>query len=178
MLTFGSLFAGIGGFDLGLERAGMRSLWQVEKDKFCQRILAKHWPDVKRYDDVCELPWWLHYDPASLAPVDLICGGFPCQPHSVAGRRQGDGCCSGNDALSRGGRLAQREGVLSGGARTLSAVEAPCRWPTEPCVGRVAHGIPSRVDRIAALGNAVVPEVVEEIGRMIVAAHYAGQEAA
>lgn len=51
-LTFGSLFAGIGGFDLGLERAGMKCRWQVEIDPYCLKVLAKHWPDVKRYEDV------------------------------------------------------------------------------------------------------------------------------
>jgi DNA (cytosine-5)-methyltransferase 1 len=51
-LTFGSLFAGIGGFDLGLERAGMECRWQVEIDGYCRRVLAKHWPEVPRYEDV------------------------------------------------------------------------------------------------------------------------------
>lgn len=75
-LTFGSLFAGIGGFDLGLERAGMRCLWQVEKDDYCRQVLAKHWPNVTRYEDVKDV------GRANLAPVDLICGGFPCQEPS------------------------------------------------------------------------------------------------
>jgi len=83
MLTFGSLFAGIGGFDLGLERAGMRCAWQVEIDDYCQRVLAKHWPDIERYADVREC------GAHNLKAVDLICGGFPCQPHSVAGKRRG-----------------------------------------------------------------------------------------
>ncbi len=82
-LTFGSLFAGIGGFDLGFERAGMRCAWQVEIDDFCQQVLAKHWPDVPRLGDVRNV------GRHNLAPVDIICGGFPCQPHSVAGKRQG-----------------------------------------------------------------------------------------
>lgn len=82
-MTFGSLFAGIGGFDLGLERAGMKCLWQCERDKFCNKVLAKHWPEVTRYDDITTL------DATALTPVDLICGGFPCQPFSVAGKRKG-----------------------------------------------------------------------------------------
>lgn len=82
MLTFGSLFAGIGGFDLGLERSGMVCKWQVEIDPFCQRVLAKHWPNVQRYSDVREC------GSHNLEPVDVICGGFPCQPHSLAGRRK------------------------------------------------------------------------------------------
>ena len=81
--TFGSLFAGIGGFDLGFERAGMVCRWQVEIDEFCQKVLAKHWPDVTRYGDVREC------GKHNLEAVDLICGGFPCQDVSVAGKRAG-----------------------------------------------------------------------------------------
>ena len=81
--TFGSLFAGIGGFDLGLERAGWQCRWQVEIDDFCNRVLEKHWPHVKRYRDIRELR------EGDLEPVDLICGGFPCQDISDAGRCAG-----------------------------------------------------------------------------------------
>lgn len=55
-VTFGSLFAGVGGFDRGFERAGMSCAWQVEKDESCQRVLAHHWPNVPRFEDVRELP--------------------------------------------------------------------------------------------------------------------------
>ena len=87
MLTFGELFAGIGGMGRGLEMAGMRCVWQVERDEFCRRVLAKHWPDVRRHEDVCTYP-----PDDSWEVPDLICGGFPCQPVSVAGkqRRQAD----------------------------------------------------------------------------------------
>jgi DNA (cytosine-5)-methyltransferase 1 len=89
-LTFGSLFAGIGGMDLGLERAGMECRWQVEIDPFCQKVLAKHWPQVKRYGDIRTIQG------TELEPVDLICGGFPCQDVSFAGQRVGiDGPRSG-----------------------------------------------------------------------------------
>jgi len=81
-VRFGSLFAGIGGLDLGLERAGMECAWQVEVDDYCRRVLTKHWPDVPKYGDIREL----NLD--RLERVDLVAGGFPCQPVSVAGRRK------------------------------------------------------------------------------------------
>ncbi len=79
MFTFGSLFAGIGGIDLGLERAGMICRWQVEVDPFRQAVLAKHW-DVPRYSDIREV------DFEQVEKVNLIAGGFPCQPVSTAGK--------------------------------------------------------------------------------------------
>jgi DNA (cytosine-5)-methyltransferase 1 len=83
-LTVGSLFSGIGGIDLGLERAGMRVVWQSEVDPYCCRVLAKHWPDVPNLGDVKLIDW------EQVERVDLICGGYPCQPFSVAGRQRGD----------------------------------------------------------------------------------------
>lgn len=81
MLTIGSLFSGIGGLELGLERAGLGPVkWQVEIDPFCRDVLAKYWPDVERFEDV---------NTATPSRVDLICGGFPCQPVSTAGKRRG-----------------------------------------------------------------------------------------
>jgi len=89
-MRFGSLFTGIGGFDLGFERAGMKSAWQVEIDKFCAQVLEKQFKDVRRYEDVREV------GKHNLEPVDLICGGFPCQDLSVVGKRKGlDGERSG-----------------------------------------------------------------------------------
>lgn len=81
-MTFGSLFAGIGGMDLGLERAGMECRWQVEIDPFCQKVLAKHWPEVKRYGDIRTVD-------ESVGYVDVLAGGFPCQDLSCAGRKRG-----------------------------------------------------------------------------------------
>jgi DNA (cytosine-5)-methyltransferase 1 len=89
-LTVGSLFTGIGGFDLGLEYAGMKVRWQCEIDPYCRRVLAKHWPNVPCFEDITTL------DTKELGDVDLICGGFPCQDISRAGRRAGlDGAKSG-----------------------------------------------------------------------------------
>jgi DNA (cytosine-5)-methyltransferase 1 len=84
MITFGSLFAGIGGFDLGFERAGMVCKWQVEINEFCRKVLAKHWPAVTRWDDVKTFP----PEPVQDWRVDVICGGDPCQENSAA--RSGD----------------------------------------------------------------------------------------
>jgi DNA (cytosine-5)-methyltransferase 1 len=82
-LTVGSLFSGIGGLDLGLERAGMEIQWQSEIDPYCCRVLAKHWPDVRNLGDVrCA-----RFEEAP--PVDVLAGGFPCQDLSSAGRRAG-----------------------------------------------------------------------------------------
>ena len=88
------LFSGIGGFSLGLERAGMRTVAFCEIDPYCRRVLAKHWPGVPCYDDVTILTAdRLRADGIS---VDVICGGFPCQDISHAGNRAGiDGERSG-----------------------------------------------------------------------------------
>ena len=295
-IIFGSLFAGIGGFDLGLERAGMIPAWQVEIDPFCRKVLQKHWPNVERFSDVREC------GKHNLEPVDLICGGFPCQPHSLAGKRQGaaddrdlwpeycriiselrprwiiaenvpgirttildqvlsdmksldyahrtliiPACafdaphrrdrvfiiahtnrerrgqrrlseCENNDAkqgrknavcntesggcdrqprmraapefedrysqleselttntqepgLSNGRQTGRQAGTNEANGRM--AQPRPERysrswWTVEPGVGRVAARISNRVDRLRALGNAVVPQIVEWIGRIIV----------
>ena len=83
MLTFGSLFAGIGGIDLGLERAGLRCCWQVEIDDYATRVLERHWPAVARYRDIRDC------GAHNLASVDVAAGGFPCQGISDAGRQRG-----------------------------------------------------------------------------------------
>ncbi len=295
--TVGSLFSGIGGLDLGLERAGWEVRWQVENNEWCTRVLAKHWPDVPRYGDIKELSGH------DLEKVDLIAGGFPCQPVSVAGKRKaqadsrwlwpeflrivsevrprlvlvenvpgllhrgmagviGDlsscgynaewGCLSAADVgaphlrervfivahsisgagggqrrifedpqgqgwgtAEAGASSIQPEGRQAhhpdtqpssevvahtpserydGGLPTRTPQEArgtPSEgydvahpdsyplvgppvpreernpWTVEPNVGRVAYGIPSRVDRLRGLGNAVVPQVAEWIGRKL-----------
>lgn len=239
MFTFGSLFAGIGGIDLGLERAGMTCKWQVEIDPFCQKVLAKHWPDVERFEDVRRC------GEHNLKRVNLVAGGFPCQDISFAGRGKGikEDTRSGlwfefyriicelrpdyifvenvSALLNRGidivlGDLAQggydaewssvsacsmgaphmRKRVFivaysrsirqsgqgqpinasnktkDGKGQATNAFDGGIRsvWKTEPDVGRVAYGIPDRMDRLTALGNAVVPQVAEWIGWRILEA--------
>lgn len=297
-MNVGSLFSGIGGFDLGFERAGMRVSWQVELDPYCRAVLARHFPDAARFEDVREVGG------ETLDPVDLLCGGFPCQDLSAAGRGAGiDGARSGlwsefarivrelrpryvvvenvpalltgkGKRWERGpiGRVlgdlaearydaewaclsagefgaphlrkriwivaypardaeagaaaesgSQRQRARAGGQRSRAAqvadtdaerqpgragtlrsspgrrqpaerggegadvpdadrqqhegraqalggsagAELRDHWAAEPGVGRVADGVPRRVDRLAALGNALVPQIAEWIGRRI-----------
>lgn len=95
-IRIGSLFAGIGGLELGLE-AGLaatgweaETVWQVEQNEYCRAVLARHWPGAVRYDDVRDIGI------SSVPPVDLLCGGFPCQDLSVAGKGAGlEGAKSG-----------------------------------------------------------------------------------
>lgn len=96
VITGGSLFSGIGGFELGLTRGLARSgvdirfEWQVEIDEWCRRVLAKHWPEATRHEDVREV------SNGVVPAVDLLCGGFPCQDLSLAGKGAGlDGARSG-----------------------------------------------------------------------------------
>lgn len=275
-LTVGSLFSGIGGIDLGLERAGMTVKWQSEIDPYACKVLKKHWPDTPNLGDIKQIDW------STVEAVDVIAGGYPCQPFSTAGKRQGE-----NDprhlwpyfrnAISairpRYALLENVRGHLSMGATTVigdlaqigydcewqiisaASVGAPHRrdriiivaypndtrgrasrsdadrngsedvtgwydqsqselgrcgedvansnlwqvgrwdrwnatdrgqvfsrrnnqrgtqsyegwqwWEVEPDVGRVAYGVPARVDRLRGLGNAVVPQVAEYVGRLI-----------
>ena len=272
MMKVLDLFSGIGGFSLGLERAGMQTVAFCEVEPYPRRVLAKHWPDVPIYDDVRTLT--ANRLAADAISVDVICGGFPCQDISAAGKGAGidgersglwreyarlirecrpewviienspflrnrgadrvfgdleaagyawqsgvvgaahagaphrrqrvyilahagcighrtakDEVCAGWNAveLSRavlsdangmrelqpqGGVRDERGRAGNGGEETgavLSDARGGNQWAVEPGVGRMAHGVPDRVDRLKALGNAVVPQVVEMIGRAILA---------
>ena len=222
-MRVGSLFSGVGGFDLGLELAGHEIVWQVENDPYCRKVLAKHWPDVTRYKEVADVGF------ANLEAVDCIAGGFPCGDLSHVGRRAGiEGESSGlwteyarlvgelrpsyclvenvTGLLVRGmGRILGDLAAIGYDAEwdciPAAALGAPHlrarifvlaypsgrrygtpdetifagraitefhgRWPTEPNLGRVVDGAPQRVDRLRALGNAVVPQVAEWIGRRL-----------
>ncbi len=261
-LTIGSLFSGIGGLELGLERAGLGPvLWQCELNPSARRVLEKHWPNVTRFDDVTQ--------PRSYPAVDVICGGFPCQDVSAAGKGAGLSgarsglwyhfaaivaqvrptwvvvenvtsgkrrwlpavreqlCALGYETTAyqlsaadvgaphlrrrifvvahtigmqlrnepRRGSGPRRQGTSlpaddgqagtvahsdvprleeRGEQQTWGQLEAAERsrlpddpWAVEPGVGRVAHGVPGRVDRLKMLGNAVVPQCAEVIGRLL-----------
>jgi DNA (cytosine-5)-methyltransferase 1 len=120
-VTIGSLFSGIGGLEFGLERAGLGPvLWQVEIDPYCRAVLARHWPTVQRFSDVRAFEG---------TPVDVICGGFPCQDVSGAGKGAGiDGARSGlwREFSRIVGKLSPRwvvvENVASGKTRWLCQV--------------------------------------------------------
>jgi DNA (cytosine-5)-methyltransferase 1 len=254
------LFSGIGGFALGLERTGgFHTAAFCEIDPFARRVLAKHWPQVRRYHDVTAIS--ADRLAADGIAIDAICGGFPCQDISVAGKGIGldgsrsglwrefarligeirpawviaenvpalrnrgadrvfadlealgyawwagvvgavhvgaphqrnrvwiiahakHGGCEGRNAHGEGpsaalscgadahansARLEIRQsgnasGARQGGWPDFSGMEW---WATEPAVGRVAHGVPDRVDRLRCLGNAVVPVIPELLGRTI-----------
>lgn len=238
------LFSGIGGFSLGLERAGMCTVAFCERDEFCRAVLRKHWPDVHCFDDIHSID---ADGLGRIGRIDLVCGGFPCQPFSEAGTQPGKDDdrylwpemrrvialarpawvigenVAGIIPLALDDVLADLEGLgyaarpfaipaLAVDARhkrvriwiiardtnregeSTRAVDAAeverlrgpdanayrqsmgrtaeprrqrCEWSAEPAVDRVADGIPRRMDRLRALGNAVVPQVVEEIGRAI-----------
>jgi DNA (cytosine-5)-methyltransferase 1 len=280
MMTIGSLFSGVGGLELGLEWAGFGPvLWQVEIDPFCRAVLAKHWPDAVRYEDVRTV------GVATLAPVDLVCGGFPCQDISVAGKGAGlagsrsglwrefarivkelrprfvvienvaallgrgfgdvlrdlsslgydaewstlsaadvgaphlrkrlfivaytvgdklrdeqqrqparpadgirdegqtvagddgaQGVVADSDGRGRCGERIEEHSDEQSASRDLPDRCGERRrgegartdwWQVEPDVGRVAHGVSDRVDRLRALGNAVVPQCAEVVGDVV-----------
>lgn len=84
-----STFSGVGGLELGMERAGVTTVGQVELDPYCREVLATHWPEVPRHDDVRTAPaWWLG---EQRPRVDIVSGGFPCQPFSSLGLGRGTG---------------------------------------------------------------------------------------
>ena len=158
-LTFGSLFAGIGGFDLGFERTGFECRWQVEIDSYATEILEKHWPKVHRERDIREC------NASNLERVDCIIGGFPCQDISYAGRGAGlDGEMSGlffeairlvRELQPRAIVLENVEALLTRGLDrvlgTLAEIGYDAEWH---CIPAAAVGAPHIRDRVFVLGYA------------------------
>ena len=215
------LFSGIGGFSLGLERAGMQTVAFCEIDPFCRRVLSKHWPDVPIQTDIRQIQYARF--------VDVICGGFPCQPFSTAsrGRRVAEDFWPemmrvirlakpryiiaenvSAQAIAKATADLRREGYatydrrISGAdcgadhqrdrwwafaypdaeSEFCSSINAEVAKLPSLCAGlwgaenysraiRVPDGISNRMDRSAveALGNAVIPQIPEAIGRAIIA---------
>jgi DNA (cytosine-5)-methyltransferase 1 len=134
-MRIGSLFSGIGGLELGLERAtGGHVVWQVERDAYCRHILARHWPDAARHDDVRTV------GAANLALVDLLCGGFPCQDVSAAGKQAGLGT---PDAPTRSGLWYEMRRIIGELRPTWVVVENVAHtWRTYvPLVRRDLWGL-------------------------------------
>jgi DNA (cytosine-5)-methyltransferase 1 len=153
MMTVGSLFAGIGGFDLGFERAGYRIAFQVEIDPFARAVLTKHWPEVPKFDDIRSV------SATTLPRVDVLCGGFPCQDISLAGKGAGiDGSRSGlwKEYARLIGELRPRYVVVenvaalrSRGLGTVLGDLAACGYDAEwDCIPASAVGAPHRRDRL------------------------------
>ena len=136
-LTIGSLFSGIGGLELGLQRglsaAGVptRTLWQVEQSLFCRQILGRHWPHAERYTDVRTVT------ASSVRPVDILCGGFPCQDLSVAGKQTG--------------LEGDRSGLFYEMARIVREIR-PRIWVMENVPNIVNLGLSSVLSEVAACG--------------------------
>ena len=239
-LTVGSLFSGVGGLDLGLERAGLRVMWQSENNPYASRVLTKHWSETPNYGDIKTIDWH------NVERPNIICGGYPCQPFSQTGQRAGhqderhlfpwmldaistlrpDYAIMENvkGHLSLGGLTVIAELAAIGYVSEwcvipAAALGAPhkrerlvivsypysvelgqqrstedprptdCRrvfdgareaidgigqwWQTQPQLDRVANGVPHRVDRLRGLGNAVVPQLGELIGKLILQHHTA-----
>jgi DNA (cytosine-5)-methyltransferase 1 len=162
-IRFLSLFSGIGGFDLGLERAGMRCVGQVEIDQYCRAVLAKHWPDTPRMEDVRDVKG------SEFGAVDLVCGGFPCQDLSCAGLGKGIYAERSGlwwemrriiEAVRPAWVLAENVPALRtrGSDDVLTSLEGlgyAC-WPL--VVGAWAVGAPHKRDRVWILGRRSVAD--------------------
>ena len=136
-LTIGSLFSGIGGLDLGIERglasAGVaaETIWQVEQSDYCRRILARHWPHAERYTDVRTIT------AETVHPIDVLVGGFPCQDISTAGKGAG--------------LAGEKSGLLFEMARIIRELE-PRTVVMENVSAITSRGLDTVLGTMAALG--------------------------
>ena len=190
MLRIGSLFSGIGGIELGLSRVKKQDgnpafevAWQVELEPYCQRVLEKHWPDVRRWDDIKTFP----PGPIDEWSVDMVTGGFPCPTVSYAGSRKGSQddrwlwpemrrvlqLCKPRFCLVEnvGGLLSAadvrgvRGGLLGGILRDLAQIGygAGDGWLEYHCVPAEACGARHKRDRIWIIGK--LADAIGERGR-------------
>lgn len=179
-MTIGSLFSGIGGFDLGMMRAGHRVVWFCETNPFCRQVLAKHWPTIPCYGDIRTLAI------DTLERPDCLIGGPPCQPISHAGHQQGmkDERFLWREALSLGSNLGCRYQIYENppalltidGGRTFGALLGAmaesghtCEWR---CLRASTFGAPHRRDRLWIVaypnrtgleGRSVLPECAGQL---------------
>jgi len=154
MLTTGSLFSGAGLCDLGLSWAGLQHQYFCEIDPYCRAILARHWPDTPIYHDVACLSG------ADIPPVDVLCGGFPCQDVSAAGSRAGIkvGTRSGlwyeyrriiGEAKPKYAIIENVRGLLSCGIETVLQDLAGLGYDAEwDVLSAAACGAPHRRERV------------------------------
>lgn len=140
-MRVGSLFTGIGGLDLGLQRAGFEIAWQVEIDEWCRRLLTQLWPEVPKYGDIRKCG--VH----NLEWVDVLCGGFPCQDISSAGKRAGiEGERSGlwREFARIIGELRPRYVLIENVAALLYAVRGPDRRKRPAAITTVLRDLAER----------------------------------
>ena len=174
-----SLFAGIGGIDIAAEWAGFQTICFVEKNPYCQKVLKKHWPDTPIIGDVKDV---------TKEKIDTIAASYRLERRGMArsqGNRQPTRVCEEPKeriqeimADTTHGTLPSRrdkhtcitqteEERKATGIGCSSFIGGENWWAVEPELGRVAHGIPSRVDRLKALGNAVVPQQIYPVLKAI-----------
>ena len=121
-MRYGSLFSGYGGLDLAVEQAlGVTCAWHCETDPACARVLATHWPDTPNLGDITTVDRW------PVPPVDVLCGGSPCQDMSMAGARAG----------IEGDRSGLWAHMATATAATKSTATASTGWlPSTACLAR------------------------------------------
>jgi len=155
-LSVFDIFSGIGGFSLGLEKAGMQTVAFCEKDSFCQKILKTHWRDIPIFSDISKLT---KDDFKTLKQIDIIAGGFPCQDISCAGKQVGiNGSRSGlwrefkrliNDIKPKYAIIENVANLRSKGLvavlQDLREIGYDAEWH---CIPASAFGAPHRRDRI------------------------------